>query len=147
MIGNDEDDNTMGNNAVDDSDENECTYNAAGDKIYVAKPYETSEPITDNINNTKLFKSKASKYSRLMAVSETVAHMKCSIVSMNDACDPGHYLVLAQANRAFVHPSYWNHNGKCFVARGNYPPTLKFLGSQVFGYINASGDEFAIGDD
>lgn len=74
-----------------------------------------------------------------IAIAGSVAHMRCKLVSHSDASDPGHYLFLAQIEQAFVHPNYWSKEGKCFLASGNLPPYLTFLGSQHFGLVK--GDD------
>jgi flavin reductase (DIM6/NTAB) family NADH-FMN oxidoreductase RutF len=81
---------------------------------------------------------------KLLAIIHTAAHLQCHVISIQDSVDPGHHLILAQVDQAYVHPSYWSNRGHCFVSQANYPPLLKFLGSQCFGYIHASGVEFPI---
>lgn len=86
-----------------------------------------------------------------IAVSECVAHIVCTVVSMQltgsveEGASPSlkrkrhdeHYLIRAQIDSAFVHRNYWD--GKCFAAVSDeYPPTLTFLGSGAFGYMRRS---------
>jgi flavin reductase (DIM6/NTAB) family NADH-FMN oxidoreductase RutF len=91
----------------------------------------------------------------------TVAHMQCTVLSYTDAADAGTYLVIANINKASVHPQYWSHKGKCFISADTtdyhvvtegaadashsiatvglqcrkLPPILSFLGSQRFGHL------------
>ena len=74
-----------------------------------------------------------------MAVAGSVAHLICRVVSMHDGADAGHAIVVAQTDQAWVHYDYWNNKAKCFVASVDVPPTVKFLGSQKFGYVISDG--------
>lgn len=78
------------------------------------------------------------------AIQDSIAHLRCQITSIQENNDEGHHLILAQVQQAYVHPCYWSNVGKCFVSKGNYPPILKFLGSQCFGFVLPSGDEFPV---
>mmetsp|Transcript_5586 Transcript_5586/g.8513 ORF Transcript_5586/g.8513 Transcript_5586/m.8513 type:complete len:257 (-) Transcript_5586:29-799(-) len=72
--------------------------------------------------------------SELCPVDGTVAHMRCTVKSHSEAADPGHWMVVAQIDEAYVHPQYWD--GKCFSPVSNeLPPLLSFVGSQRFAFV------------
>lgn len=68
----------------------------------------------------------------LVAVQGTVARMRCRVVSRSEA-DEQHWLVIAQIEEAFVHPSYWKANKLFCPVSDDVPPYLTFFGSQTFG--------------
>jgi flavin reductase (DIM6/NTAB) family NADH-FMN oxidoreductase RutF len=73
------------------------------------------------------------------AIKNTAGRILCRIVRRCDAADAGHWLVTAQIEDAYVHPSYWD--GKCFAPQtSTTPPLLSFLGSQRFGFIVTDSD-------
>jgi flavin reductase (DIM6/NTAB) family NADH-FMN oxidoreductase RutF len=113
--------------------------NDAGEVVHEDSDSEDDEEMEDTSNVKKLsdieYNSANSIPINDTAIANTVARMKCRVVSYTDASDPGHYLVLAQIEDAFVHPLYWQQ-GHCFVGASDVlPPCLSFLGSQRFGLI------------
>ncbi len=70
-----------------------------------------------------------------LAVAGSVAHLICRVAAIHDGADAGHAIVVARVEQAWVHYDYWSNNCKCFVASPEVPPTVKFLGSQKFGYV------------
>ena len=85
---------------------------------------------------TRIFTLLENPFPNLLSISDSQI---CKVVSITNGADDGHAIVVAQVEHAFVHYDYWQGagNAKCFVASVDVPPTIKFLGSQKFGYIIA----------
>jgi flavin reductase (DIM6/NTAB) family NADH-FMN oxidoreductase RutF len=139
----------------DENDESISTEEAAGTLSSGA----TGSPADKDKQST--FISTYAHHSFPAPIDGTVAHMQCTVLSYTDAADAGTYLVIANVNKASVHPQYWSNKGKCFVAADTLddhlvtlgaaeashsisnvglqfkklPPILSFLGSQRFGHL------------
>lgn len=74
----------------------------------------------------------------IFGIRGTVAQLDCTIYNvMEDVIDSEHLLVLAQVQRAFVHPNYWDGDKNLFRPQTGLPPYLTFFGSQTFGYVTS----------
>lgn len=77
-------------------------------------------------------------YHHRFGIRGTVAQLDCTIYNvMEDVIDSEHLLVLAQVQRAFVHPNYWDGDKNLFRPQTGLPPYLTFFGSQTFGYVTS----------
>jgi len=74
---------------------------------------------------------------KLFAIAGTVAHLVCKVCRiLDETIDEEHRLVLAQVERAWVHPDYWDADRHLFrPLQKETAPYLTFFGSQQFGYV------------
>jgi flavin reductase (DIM6/NTAB) family NADH-FMN oxidoreductase RutF len=90
-----------------------------------------------NSPSTSVNDSSSDERTGLFAIDGTVAHLECITRQVIDQdIDDDHYVIVAQVQRAFVQPSYWNSDMNLFQLQdASIPPYLTFLGSQTFGHV------------
>ena len=81
------------------------------------------------------------KSDKLMAIDKTVAHLRCTSLSVQQAPEHNgsqqhHLIIMAQVTEGYVEESYWDTRKNIFrPVSPNVSPYLTFFGSQTFGYV------------
>lgn len=124
--------------ALDDSSDDESENEQSDDKEEPKESKESnrggSAAVADSEANAA---TSGKKVKDPQFIQGSIAHLRCTVQSMTDAADAGHYLVVANITEAAVHPQYWSHKGKCLAPTvKELPSIVSFLGSQQFGTTN-----------